>query len=309
MSEAPILVTGSHRSGSTWVGRLLTLDDQAHYVHEPLNPQVLPSWFGHPAEHTWQYLPPGDRLWNRVDRIVALRFPVTSAFGDSRRVHGGTETAKRIARTAGTAALARRRGARALVKDPFMLFNSDGFIRRYGGSVVFTVRNPAAFVSSLLRLEWRFDFANWADQPQLMEEHLAPWAEEIRDAAAHPPPMFDHACLAWRVIHGFMAANFAASPDGKVVVLHDQLSKRVAEELPTLVAGVGLDYTEALASGVAALTTTSRNDVSAREVNVLERDSATTAEVWRNRLTDEQAADAFRLTQPEASHFYPAGLT
>ncbi len=306
--DAPIVVTGSHRSGSTWVGRLLTLDDQAHYLHEPLNPEVVPSWFGHPAEHTWEHLPTGDERWHRIDRVVGLRFPVTSSFGPGRQRHGSLRTARTIARITRDATRARHRGSRALIKDPFMLFNSDEFIHRYGGKVVFTVRNPAAFVSSLLRLGWRFDFANWAVQPTLMEGALSPWADEIREAAAEPPPMFEHACLAWRVLHGFMAASYDAAPENKVVVLHDQLSGDVPGRLPALLTAVGLEHTDQIAAGVQSLTTGSRQrDVTASEVNALDRDSASTAQVWRLRLTAEQAERAFALSQPEASLFYPGG--
>ncbi|MBV9831313.1 MAG: sulfotransferase [Marmoricola sp.] len=308
MRAAPILVTGSHRSGSTWVGRLLSLDHQAHYVHEPLNPDVLPSWFGRPAEHTWEHLPAGDDRWHRIDRIVALRFPAAAGFAASREQHGTVETARRIARITRAAAFARHDGSRALVKDPFMLFNSDEFVRRYDGKVVFTVRNPAAFVSSLLRLGWRFDFDNWAMQRSLMEGALAPWAEEIRAAAADPPPMFEHACLAWRVLHGFMAASYAAAPKNKVMVLHDQLSSDVPGRLPGLLDAVGLEHTDEIAAGVRGLTTGDRrHDVTASEVNTLDRDSASTGQVWRLRLTEEQAERAFELSQPEAAHFYPEG--
>ncbi len=307
MAEGPILVTGSHRSGSTWVGRLLTLAPQAHYVHEPLNPGVLPSWFGSPAEHTWEHLPAGDPRWSRIDRVVSLRFPARAAFADSRRRHGFVGTSKRTIRLVQGAVGARRQGARALVKDPFMLFNSDEFVRRYDGRVVYTVRNPAAFVSSLLRLDWRFDFANWADQPRLMEEHLAPWADEIREAAADPPPMFEHACLAWRVIHGYMANDHEASPEGKTLVHHEQLSKHVAEELPQLYSALGLVYSPEVEAGMRALTTGGTADVTRSEVNQLHRDSATTADAWRQRLSEEQVAEAFRQTQPEAGRLYPDG--
>ena len=32
-----ILVTGSHRSGTTWVGKMLTIDKKNIYIHEPNN--------------------------------------------------------------------------------------------------------------------------------------------------------------------------------------------------------------------------------------------------------------------------------
>ena len=33
----PILVTGAHRSGSTWVGRMIATSPRVTYLHEPFN--------------------------------------------------------------------------------------------------------------------------------------------------------------------------------------------------------------------------------------------------------------------------------
>ena len=33
----PILVTGAHRSGTTWVGKMLAADADTGYISEPLN--------------------------------------------------------------------------------------------------------------------------------------------------------------------------------------------------------------------------------------------------------------------------------
>ena len=45
----PILITGCHRSGSTWVGKMLSLPVRVIYVSEPFNPgyglKVFKNWF------------------------------------------------------------------------------------------------------------------------------------------------------------------------------------------------------------------------------------------------------------------------
>ncbi|HUH21151.1 MAG TPA: hypothetical protein VLZ09_04715, partial [Gaiellaceae bacterium] len=38
-AKRPILVTGAHRSGTTWVGKMLALAPGVGYVHEPFNPR------------------------------------------------------------------------------------------------------------------------------------------------------------------------------------------------------------------------------------------------------------------------------
>ena len=37
ISRKPMLITGSHRSGSTWVGRMLSASPSVGYIHEPFN--------------------------------------------------------------------------------------------------------------------------------------------------------------------------------------------------------------------------------------------------------------------------------
>ena len=58
----PILVTGSFRSGSTWVGRMIASHPRIAYVSEPLNERrpplpVLRVKFGDP-DATWFYVDP-----------------------------------------------------------------------------------------------------------------------------------------------------------------------------------------------------------------------------------------------------------
>ena len=50
---SPILVTGAHRSGTTWVGKILAADPrQAGYISEPLNVLHRPGVMRTPV-HRW----------------------------------------------------------------------------------------------------------------------------------------------------------------------------------------------------------------------------------------------------------------
>jgi len=52
LSKSPILVTGMHRSGTTWVGRMLAASREAVYFHEPLNPDCSPALLRRSLETT-----------------------------------------------------------------------------------------------------------------------------------------------------------------------------------------------------------------------------------------------------------------
>jgi len=42
-AKKPILITGSHRSGTTWVGRMLAEAPSVFYIHEPFSVTDPPS--------------------------------------------------------------------------------------------------------------------------------------------------------------------------------------------------------------------------------------------------------------------------
>ena len=59
MSETtltPILVTGAHRSGTTWVGKMLAADGCTAYISEPLNVLHRPGVFHAKVKHWYQYI-------------------------------------------------------------------------------------------------------------------------------------------------------------------------------------------------------------------------------------------------------------
>ena len=49
-AHAPILVTGAHRTGTTWVGKMLAAGPQVAYISEPLNVQHRPGVLRAPVE-------------------------------------------------------------------------------------------------------------------------------------------------------------------------------------------------------------------------------------------------------------------
>ena len=52
----PILVTGAHRSGTTWVGKMLATDAGTGYISEPLNVLHRSGVFRVKVDHWYQYI-------------------------------------------------------------------------------------------------------------------------------------------------------------------------------------------------------------------------------------------------------------
>ena len=54
----PILVTGGHRTGTTWVGKMLAASGEAAYISEPLNVLHRPGVMSTPVRHWYTYICP-----------------------------------------------------------------------------------------------------------------------------------------------------------------------------------------------------------------------------------------------------------
>src|SRR5574342_631561 len=53
---SPILVTGAHRSGTTWAGKMLAADADTAYISEPLNVLHRPGVFKTKVKYWYQYI-------------------------------------------------------------------------------------------------------------------------------------------------------------------------------------------------------------------------------------------------------------
>ncbi len=79
MSQRPILVTGAHRSGTTWIGKMLALAPGVGYVHEPFSPLTAPGISGAPFDRFFAYVTAENaaavRARPRADAALRLRRP------------------------------------------------------------------------------------------------------------------------------------------------------------------------------------------------------------------------------------------
>lgn len=177
-SLSPILVTGAHRSGTTWVGKMLAASHQVAYISEPLNVFHRPGVFSAPVSHWYTYI-----SWeNEHLYLPAFRKMLAYQYGvltEIRSLRSGKDFL-RMLRDLSTFLVGRFGRRRALIKDPFAVFSTAWFVQRLQAQVVITVRHPAAFASSLKRLKWKFNIKkNVLTQPLLVRDYLETYRSEI----------------------------------------------------------------------------------------------------------------------------------
>jgi hypothetical protein len=150
--KRPILVTGSHRSGSTWVGKMLTLSPFVAYIDEVFNPDP-----GHPLSHKGVF----ERSFTYITEENEHRYVqeigdvLQFKFGYRAQRSGGPIPSRRFIYRCTHRIVSL---PRPLLKDPIAALSADWLAKRFDMDVVILIRHPAAFVTSLMRMHWRFDF-------------------------------------------------------------------------------------------------------------------------------------------------------
>src|ERR687891_175782 len=166
----PILVTGAHRSGTTWVGKMLAADALTAYISEPLNVHHRPGVFRAKVSHWYQYIceENGGEYLPAFQELMEFDYHLWAELRSIRSL----KDFLRMARDLSIFSNGLLFGQCILIKDPFAVFSAPWMAEKLNCKVIVTVRHPAALVNSLKRLNWPFDFHDLLEQPLLMRDHL-----------------------------------------------------------------------------------------------------------------------------------------
>jgi hypothetical protein len=239
MGRGPILVTGSPRSGSTWVGNILGFAPGTGYVHEPFNRAKRPGVVRAAMPMNYVYI----TAENEDAHVASLADTLgwRYALGPAVRGLRNPRDAARTARDLAYFETMRRRGARLIMKDPIALFSAAWLSDRFDMPVVVVIRHPAAFVASMLAAGWSGNRVGLLlNQESLIRDRLAPFRAEIAAAAA-APDRFDTTVLMWRLFHHHIRLLRRERPDW-IFVRHEDLSRDPVEGFRDVFARLGLDF-------------------------------------------------------------------
>lgn len=297
MLPRSILITGSFRSGSTWVGRMIASHPRVAYLAEPLNVRQPPSPVRHFLPYVTRANEPAFRAYLRG--LLSFRDPALYQIAGP----AWHRWPRRLGRSL-RCRWHRLRRYRPLLKDPTAFFAADWLATAFDVQVVVLIRHPAAFASSLKRLRWHFDFNDFLAQPELMRDVLWPFEDAIHRAALSPPEPIDQAILLWRIFQAQAVRYEQAHPEW-LFVRHEDLSSRPEAEFGQLFTKLSLRLTRKTRA-ILDEHTRAGNPREAAEgvVHELHRDSRANVWSWAERLTADEVARVRRGTEDIASYFY-----
>jgi hypothetical protein len=298
----PILVTGSHRSGTTWVGRTIAASPNIAYLDEPFSLRHRPGVLRTRFPYWFPYLtgPAAAPVAADLRRTLSYRY----GYAAELRAIGSTRDAGRMARDAGRFARWRARGARPLLKDPIAILAVPWLAAEFGAQPVILIRHPAAFASSLKRMGWSHDFSHFLRQPGLVDDLVPELRPEIESFAAEPRDVIDQAGLLWVIIHTVIARYRDEHPDWSFV-RHEDLSTEPFGGFRELFRRLDVEYTDAVDHYIADTTGAANPaEAGAGVIHELRRDSSANVHTWRSRLDAEEVKRVRDRTGAVAARFY-----
>jgi hypothetical protein len=298
--QTPILVTGAHRTGTTWVGKMLATSPQVAYISEPLNVWHRLGVLRAPVSK-WYTLICEE---NEAQYIHAFREILGFRYGLWQEIRSlrSRKDFLRMGRDFSIFLRGRLLRQRPLIKDPFAVFSTPWFAERLGCRVVITVRHPAAFASSLKRLNWPFDFRDLLEQPLLMQRWLDVDRTEMQ--TIQRDDIIGQAALLWRMIYRIVARMMKLHPSF-IVVRHEDLSLDPVSGYRDLYAALDLDFTPKVEKTILNATSSENpTELSKKKVHAVKLDSRANLDNWKKRLSADEIIRIRKMTGKTTKLFY-----
>jgi hypothetical protein len=289
-NKKPILVTGAHRSGTTWVGQMLCLDKNIRYIHEPFN--IDEKWIS-PLKYWYEYVSmdsPREKqqaVYDFMNDIIS--FNGTGIVKDFKVIDGPRDVLRF------SKGIYERATKRPLIKDPLALMSTEWLAQKFDCDVVALIRHPAAFVASLKVKNWTHSFDHFWEQKDLMEK-LSPFASDIEKYVKTPPDIIEQGILLWNIDYYILNEYRKNHPDW-IIIKHEDLSLDPVGEYKKIYQKLDLYFGDSVEKKI-------RESSSASKAGHLKRDSKKNIHTWKKRLTEGEIERVVKGTESVWKAYY-----
>jgi len=300
-----ILVTGTHRSGTTWVGKMLSLADDVSYVHEPFNIVKSRERFALPLDWWFSYFPDvadKEAFHRSYERILSLRsypqYPKSFAF---------RLAARRKIRDRIQGLISRHKSNAILIKDPIALLSAEHLESTYDMQVVCMIRHPLAFCSSIKKWNWKFPFSHFCAQPMLVEERLSNYSAriakfaEIEELGKHQD-IVDQAILLWNIFHAVISSYREQHPTW-IFLRHEDVVADPLEAFSSVYRRLDLSLTNEVLERITDSLNSKEGETG--DASYKARDKESVLSTWKERLSPQEGDKIMEETAVLRREFYP----
>jgi hypothetical protein len=273
-----ILVAGTARSGTTWLGDLIASQIPSRILFEPFNPGLVSDYS---RFHYFQYMRPAtenSEFYAFAQKVFTGEIRHRWIDRQNERIFSQVRLVKEI----------RANLALKWLHDHFPQV-----------PIVLLIRHPCAVVSSRMELGWAtdLDIEPLLSQPELIEDHLLPYLDLIMNAKTIEEK---HAFI-WCVSYLVPLKQFNA---GEVkIVYYENLCTQPENEFPSLFEFIGQAYTRSVSDIINRPSQTTK----ATSAVVRGKDKI---ESWKKKLDPTQIDNVLRTVEAFGmGHLYGESLS
>lgn len=260
-----IFLTGTPRSGTSWISKIISLSDDILYWREPYNPANVSL-----MKQQFYYLK------NDMEDISYKKFTDLLFKGMFTGFSFDYTDKKQMKKL--------NRRHRHLIKDPTAPFILDWITSKYDLDVVIVVRHPAGFVSSIIKLGWNVDFNIFLRQERLLADLIGPYKQLLVKYNYRKMDVAKGAVF-WCIIN-FVLWEYIKKYQ-YVWIRYEDICNDPIKEFKRLFNKINLTWNEqvekTLQSSISSNITFSDNIT-----HKLERNTKKMANIWIERLTSEK---------------------
>ncbi|SFD73870.1 sulfotransferase family protein [Salipiger profundus] len=273
MSESDLkpirFITGMHRSGTTWVGKMAEQAAPGCVVHEPLNAHSglvgVKEWYYGPAESSYALSLIAEMM--RGKRTFRRSRSRDTALKNLARIAGGSRYERNLSHTL-------RSSDVVLLKDPFLIRLGADMAERFDAKGIIMVRHPAALINSLRRMGWILPKRDGFAAETKSEDPELQLAYEIG--------------FFWEKLYSEVEAQIRRAPEKLLLVRHEDMCTTPTEIGEKILAHLDLPQNDEALDFLRVSTSGEAGEISGKQLHNMHRDAKKLAKSWRISLSEAQ---------------------
>lgn len=296
-----LLVTGTIRSGTTFVGEVLQKATCYRLINEPFS-------YNHGIKGIKHWNPYTDGEVEFYNNLIDDFFKMKSDFKLHERKKSDRVLKQVIKSKAHLNYLQVKLKSNILgqqnmiLKDPLSALLSKYLYTHYKVGVLILIRHPAAFYYSNKRLGWDFDMQHLFNQKELVEKYLY----EEQKIFSTRMNYAERISLLWRCINKVLLSYNANSEIGKYwkLVTHEDICVKPQKVFNSIFNEFEIPYTSEIQGHISASTSKTNNTDVGGETHILERNSKNLKDYWKGKISDSEISALKSITEDIASNYY-----
>jgi len=297
----PVLVTGSIRSGTTFVGKVLSFSPDYLYINEPFNIHNNNLYdLGWKRQYQYLSMETGKKMEYQLGGAFRLTGNIFVQRANLLRKKGLRNLYHSLNRVVSGPP------QRVIIKDPIALSSAGWIAKTFHARVVLTVRHPASYVLSLKKLGWCPVSSSYLEQDDLVHDFLMPFKAEmeaLKDIGKYDLRL---AILSWNIANTIAYQLIKANPN-IIVVRHEDLADNPVEEFCKLFKTLNQPFTQDIIQFIEEHSS-KENPVSSptSDPHSISLNGKANANLWREMLSKSEIEEIKEGTKDIFPHFYSA---